>query len=362
MNWFQATRRSPGSACGRPRERPRRSSRGSIRRSSASSRSPRCRSGCAATAWRPRTTRPRSSRASSPATLPSGRRWSRPATSRSTDMLEALLTDDDRRFREEVRVFVSDSVASELRSRVANGEELCKQDYVEWQKLLSRRGWLTTTWPVNEGGVDWSPLRHYLFEEELALADCPPAGLTLGVGAKLLGPILCAFGSTEQKQRLLPLIRDCSVWWCQGYSEPNAGSDLASLATRAVRDGDDYILTGTKIWTSYAHWADGMCCLARTDIDARPQAGISFLLVDMHAPGVTIQPIPTINKRHFFNQVFFDAVRVPARDRIGAENDGCRIAKSLLLHERLAAARVAETTKRLKLARAIAREADFHGK
>jgi alkylation response protein AidB-like acyl-CoA dehydrogenase len=277
-------------------------------------------------------------------------------------MLEALLTDDDRRFREEVRVFVRDCVAPELRSRVANGEELSKQDYVEWQKLLSQRGWLTTTWPEHDGGVNWSPVRHYLFEEELALADCPPVGLTLGVGAKLLGPILCAFGSAEQKARLLPPIRDCSVWWCQGYSEPNAGSDLASLTTRAVRDGDDYILTGTKIWTSYAHWADGMCCLARTDPAARPQAGISFMLVDMHAPGVTVRPIPTINRRHFFNQVFFDAVRVPVRNRVGAENDGWRIAKSLLLHERLAAARVAETTKRLKLARAIAREADFHGK
>ena len=277
-------------------------------------------------------------------------------------MLEALLTDDDRRFRAEVRAFVRDCVAPELRARVANGEELSKQDYVDWQKLLAQRGWLTTTWPVDAGGTNWSPVRHYLFEEELALADCPAAGLTLGVGAKLLGPILCAFGSAEQKARLLPPIRDCSVWWCQGYSEPNAGSDLASLATRAVRDGDDYILTGTKIWTSYAQWADGMCCLARTDPAARPQAGISFLLVDMHAPGVTVRPIATINKRHYFNQIFFDAVRVPARDRIGTENDGWRIAKSLLLHERLAAARVAETTKRLKLARAIAREADFHGR
>ncbi len=277
-------------------------------------------------------------------------------------MLEALLTDDDRRFRAEVRDFASDSVAPELRRRVADGAELSKQDYVEWQKLLSQRGWLTTTWPEHDGGVNWSPVRHYLFEEELALADCPPVGLTLGVGAKLLGPILCAHGSAEQKQRLLPPIRDCSVWWCQGYSEPGAGSDLAALATRAVRDGDDYLLTGTKIWTSYAQWADGMCCLARTDPDARPQAGISFLLVDMHAPGVTVRPIPTINRRHFFNQVFFDAVRVPVRDRIGAENDGWRIAKSLLLHERLAASRVADTTKRLKLARAIAREAIFHGK
>jgi acyl-CoA dehydrogenase len=277
-------------------------------------------------------------------------------------MLEALLTDEDRRFREEVHAFVRECVPAELRRRVADGEELSKDDYVAWQKILSRRGWLTTTWPVSEGGLDWSPVRHYLFEEELALADCPPSGLTLGVGAKLLGPILCAFGTEEQKRRFLPPIRDCSVWWCQGYSEPNAGSDLASLATRAVREGDHYIVTGTKIWTSYAQWADGMCCLVRTDPAARPQAGISFLLVDMHAPGVTVRPIPTANKRHFFNQIFFDAVRVPAGNRIGAENDGWRIAKSLLLHERLAAARVAETAKRLQLARVIASEARLDGK
>jgi alkylation response protein AidB-like acyl-CoA dehydrogenase len=277
-------------------------------------------------------------------------------------MLEALLNGDDRRFREEVRAFVRDRVPADLRRRVADGEELSKQDYADWQKLLSRRGWLTTTWPVSEGGMDWSPVRHYLFEEELALADCPPTGLTLGVGAKLLGPILCEFGSAEQKERWLPPIRDCSVWWCQGYSEPNAGSDLASLVTRAVRDGDHYVVTGTKIWTSYAQWADGMCCLVRTDPASRPQGGISFLLIDMHAPGVTVRPIPTINKRHFFNQIFFDGVRVPVANRIGAENDGWRIAKSLLLHERLAAARVAETTKRLKLARTIAGEARLDGK
>ena len=277
-------------------------------------------------------------------------------------MLEGLLTEDDKRFRDELRTFVRDSVSPDLRERVANGEELSKEDYVQWQLLLSRRGWLTTTWPQGDGGTNWSPVRHYLFEEEIALADCPPVGLTLAVGAKLLGPILCAFGSAEQKERLLRPIRDCSFWWCQGYSEPNAGSDLASLSTRAVRHGDEYVVSGTKIWTSYAHWADGMCCLVRTDPDARPQAGISFLLVNMNAPGVTIRPIPTINNRHFFNQVFFDGVRVPVQNRVGAENDGWRIAKSLLLHERLAAARVAETTKRLKLARAIAREAMFHGK
>ena len=277
-------------------------------------------------------------------------------------MLEALLDEADRHFREEVRAFVRERLSPELRRRVADGEALGKQDYVAWQKALAARGWLTTTWPREDGGSGWSHIRHYLFEEELALADCPPVTLTLAVGAKLLGPILCEFGTTEQKVRLLPPIRECSVWWCQGYSEPGAGSDLAALSTRAVREGDHYVVSGTKIWTSYAHWADGMCCLARTDPAAKPQAGISFLLVDLHAPGVTVRPIATVNGRHFFNQVFFDGVRVPVADRVGAENDGWRIAKSLLLHERLAAARVAETAKRLALARTIAATALFHGR
>ncbi|MBL8376446.1 MAG: acyl-CoA dehydrogenase family protein [Burkholderiales bacterium] len=277
-------------------------------------------------------------------------------------MLEALLTEDDRRFRDEVRAFIDANVPRDLRERVAAGADLGRDDYVSWQRMLAARGWLTTTWPVAEGGCDWSPVRHYLFEEELALADCPPVGLTLGVGAKLLGPILCEFGSAEQRARLLPPIRASAVWWCQGYSEPGAGSDLAALATRAELRGDEYVVSGTKIWTSYAHWADGMCCLVRTDPAARPQAGISFLLLDMHAPGVTVRPIAAINGRHFFNQVFLDEVRVPVAMRVGAENDGWRIAKSLLLHERLAAARVAETKKRLRLARSVAERIDFGGR
>jgi acyl-CoA dehydrogenase len=277
-------------------------------------------------------------------------------------LLDALLSDDDRRFRDEVRAFIAAQVPQVLRDKVGAGADLAKEDYVGWQRLLAERGWLTTTWPAAEGGCDWSPVRHYLFEEELALADCPPVGLTLGVGAKLLGPILCEFGTPQQRERLLPPIRASQVWWCQGYSEPGAGSDLASLATRAVRDGEHYVVSGTKIWTSYAHWADGMCCLVRTDGQVRPQAGISFLLLDMHAPGVTVKPIAAINGRHFFNQVFLDEVRVPVDMRVGAENDGWRIAKSLLLHERLAAARVAETKKRLKLAREIAATVRFEGR
>jgi acyl-CoA dehydrogenase len=277
-------------------------------------------------------------------------------------VLEALLSDDDRRFRDQVHAFIATRVPASLRERIANGTDLEKNDYIAWQRLLAEQGWLTTTWPVAEGGCDWSPVRHYMFEEELALADCPPVGLTLGVGSKLLGPILCEFGTPEQRAHLLPPIRASEVWWCQGYSEPGAGSDLASLATRAVRDGEHYVVTGTKIWTSYAHWADGMCCLVRTDTEARPQAGISFLLLDMHAPGVTVKPIAAINGRHFFNQVFLDEVRVPVDMRVGAENDGWRIAKSLLLHERLAAARVAETKKRLKLAREIGATVRFDGR
>ena len=277
-------------------------------------------------------------------------------------MLASLLTGADRQFRDEVRAFVAAAVPAQLRRRVARGDELDKADYVAWQRVLALRGWLTTTWPVEHGGCDWSAFRHYLFEEELALADCPPVALTLGVGPKLLGPILCESGTAEQRARLLPPIRASEVWWCQGYSEPGAGSDLAALTTRAVRDGEHYVVTGTKIWTSYAHWADGMCCLARTDAQARPQAGISFLLLDMHAPGVSVKPIAAINGRHFFNQVFLDEVRVPVAMRVGEENAGWRIAKSLLLHERLAAARVAETAKKLALARAIAANVDFNGR
>jgi acyl-CoA dehydrogenase len=277
-------------------------------------------------------------------------------------MLEVLLTDDDRRFRDAVRDFIAGEVPPDLRARVAAGADLGKDDYVDWQRLLAARGWLTTTWPVEHGGTGWSAVRHYLFEEELALGDCPPVGLTLGVGAKLLGPILCEHGTPAQREALLPPIRTSTVWWCQGYSEPGAGSDLASLATRAVRDGDTYVVSGTKIWTSYAHWADGMCCLVRTDPGVKPQAGISFLLVDMRAPGVSVKPIIGVNGRHFFNQVFLDEVRVPASRRIGAENAGWGIAKSLLSHERLAAARVAETKKRLKLARDIAARVLWRGR
>lgn len=275
---------------------------------------------------------------------------------------DALLTEEERRFRDEVRAFADTALPPALRAKLDAGEELGKEDYLLWQRLLATRGWLVPAWPVEHGGRGWSVVQHYLFEEELALAGCPPVALTLGVGPKLVGPIICAHGSPAQQARWLPRIRDSLDWWCQGYSEPEAGSDLASLRTRAIRDGDHYVVTGTKLWTSYAHWADLACVLARTDPAAKPQAGISFLAVDLRSAGVTVRPIRAINGRHFFNEMHFDAVRVPVADRIGAENAGWAIAKSLLEHERLGAARVAETKKTLALVRRLAAACNRSGR
>jgi acyl-CoA dehydrogenase len=262
---------------------------------------------------------------------------------------DALLTEAERAFRAEVRDFAETALPQDLREKVESGEELGKADYLRWQRLLAGRGWLVPAWPAEHGGCGWSVVQHYLFEEELALAGCPPVALTLGVGPKLVGPIICAHGTEAQKARWLPRIRASEDWWCQGYSEPDAGSDLASLRTRAVREGEEYVVTGTKLWTSYGHWADLACVLVRTDAGARPQAGISFLAVDMRAPGVTLRPIRAVNGRHFFNEIHFEAVRVPVANRIGAENAGWGVAKALLEHERLGAARVAETKKTVKL-------------
>jgi alkylation response protein AidB-like acyl-CoA dehydrogenase len=270
---------------------------------------------------------------------------------------DALLTEAERGFRDAVRDFAETALPADLRHKVEAGEELDKADYLRWQRLLAGRGWLVPAWPVAQGGTGWSVVQHYLFEEELALAGCPPVALTLGVGPKLVGPIICAHGTAEQQARWLPRIRDSLDWWCQGYSEPDAGSDLAALRTCAVREGGHYIVTGTKLWTSYAHWADLACVLVRTDPAAKPQAGISFLAVDLRSPGVTVRPIRTVNGRHFFNEIHLDAVRVPLANRIGAEHAGWGVAKALLEHERLGAARVAETKKTIAL---VARLATAH--
>jgi alkylation response protein AidB-like acyl-CoA dehydrogenase len=262
-------------------------------------------------------------------------------------VLEFPLTDEEQSFRHGIRSFCARHLLPELARRVESGVELGREDYVGWQKILAGENLLCGAWPTEHGGRGWSPLQSYLFEEACALAGAP---WLLPFGVNYVGPVIYSFGTDRQKQRYLPGIRDATTFWCQGYSEPEAGSDLASLRTRAVRDGSDYVVTGRKIWTTMAHWADRIFCLVRTRTDGKPQAGITFLLIDMKAPGVSVRPIVTLEGRHHLNEVVFDAVRVPAEDRIGDENAGWTIAKFLLGHERLL---VAEIGKQKRILRAI---------
>lgn len=259
------------------------------------------------------------------------------------------LDDAEREFRTRIRAFCQQSLPSELALKVEAGAELGREDYVGWQRILAASGLLCGAWPKAYGGQDWSALQAYLFDEECALAGAP---WLLPFGVNYVGPVLFTFGTPEQKARFLPGIVDASTFWCQGYSEPDAGSDLASLRTRAVRDGDHYIVSGRKIWTTMAHWADRIFCLVRTNTDVKPQAGISFLLIDMKSPGVSVRPIVTMEGRHHLNEVTFDEVRVPMSDRVGEENAGWNIAKFLLGHERLL---VAEIGKQKRIMRAIRR-------
>lgn len=258
---------------------------------------------------------------------------------------------DDLRFRDEVRAFLAANLPDGLRERSLRGLHPRRDEMVAWQKTLHARGWFLTDWPVEHGGTGWSLARRHLFNQEYFLSGAPQLS---PFGVKMIGPVLCAFGTREQQERYLPGIRNSDTWWCQGYSEPGAGSDLAALRTRAVRDGDHYVVTGEKIWTSFAQHADMMFALVRTDPGARAQDGISFLMIDMKAPGVSLRPIIGIDQAHTLNQVFLDAVRVPVTDRIGAENQGWRYAKFLLGHERFASARVGRSRFQLRRLRQIA--------
>ena len=243
--------------------------------------------------------------------------------------------------------FCAHALPRDRAARVESGAELSREDYVGWQRTLAENGLLCGAWPREFGGQGWSALQAYLFDEECSLAGAP---WLLPFGVNYVGPVIFTFGTKAQKQRYLPGIRDASTFWCQGYSEPDAGSDLASLRTRAIRDGDCYVVTGRKIWTTMAHWADRIFCLVRTGTEGKPQAGISFLLIDMKAPGVSVRPIVTLEGRHHLNEVVFDAVRVPVTDRVGEENAGWGIAKFLLGHERLL---VAEIGKQKRILRGI---------
>jgi alkylation response protein AidB-like acyl-CoA dehydrogenase len=240
---------------------------------------------------------------------------------------------DQLEFRAEVRRFLDAHLIERLRAGARATPTVFAEPDIgrEWQRILYDKGWLAYHWPVEHGGTGWSPVQRYIFEKECALADAP--GLPV-LGLKLLGPVLYTFGSPWQKSHYLPRILTAEDYWCQGFSEPGAGSDLASLRTRAVRDGDRYVVNGSKIWTTHAHFADHMFCLVRTDAEAKAQRGISFLLVDMKQPGVTVRPILSIAGDHEVNEVFLDNVSVPAHDLVGEEGGGWTIAKFLLEHER----------------------------
>jgi len=261
-------------------------------------------------------------------------------------------SEDDRRFRQEVRDFIDANLSDDTRQHLSSGQPATAGMIINWQRAVNARGWAVPHWPKEWGGQDWSPLKRYILHDEM---DRAPAPSLLAFNVNMCGPILLEFGTEEQKRRFLPRLANLDDWWCQGFSEPNAGSDLASLQCSAVLNDDYYIVNGQKAWTSYAQYADWMFLLVRTDPStARPQAGLSFLLMDMKSPGVTIRPTTTIDGIHEVNEVFLDAVRVPAENLVGRVNEGWACAKLLLSNERTGHAKVGISKQRLERLRSIA--------
>ena len=262
-------------------------------------------------------------------------------------------------FRAEVRQFLAEELPEDIARRTREGRELEKSDMNRWHAILNARGWLAVTWPEEYGGTGWTPVQRHIFEEECARASAPR---TLSFGLAMLGPVLIKFGTEEQKAELLPRILDGRDWWCQGYSEPGAGSDLAGLKTRAVRDGDDYVINGQKTWTTLGQHANRIFCLVRTDPDAKKQEGISFVLADLDTPGIEMRPIRLIEGGHEVNEVFFTDARVPVANRVGEENQGWTIAKYLLTHERTNIAGVGFSVQAFENLRALSRRSRRNGR
>ena len=259
---------------------------------------------------------------------------------------------DELAFRDEVREFIENNLPEEIRRATARAPSYVSKEFtVRWQKILYEQGWIAPAWPKEYGGTGWNVVQRHIFDEEYQDADCPRVS---PFGIMMVGPVIYTFGNDAQKQRYLPKILSSEELWCQGYSERGSGSDLASLQTRAVRDGDDYVVNGHKIWTSHAHNADMMFCLVRTDTEVKQQRGITFLLIDMGNPGITVRPIISIDKHHYLNEVFLDDVRVPCENRIGEENKGWTYAKFLLGHERTGIAGVAKSKRKVQRLKAIA--------
>jgi alkylation response protein AidB-like acyl-CoA dehydrogenase len=268
-------------------------------------------------------------------------------------------THEELEFRDEVRAFLRARLPHEIARKVLEHKRLGKEDHLRWQKILSEQGWMAPNWPVEHGGTGWSAVQQHIFDEECAEAGAPRV---IPFGVNMVGPVIIAFGSPWQKQHYLPRILSNEDWWCQGYSEPGAGSDLAALKTRAERKGERYIVNGQKTWTTLAQHADMIFCLVRTASSGKRQEGISFLLIDMHTPGITVRPIITLEGEHEVNEVWFENVEVPAENLVGEEGRGWTYAKFLLSHERTGIAGVGASKRELRSLKYIASQEQRNGR
>ncbi len=262
-------------------------------------------------------------------------------------------------FRQEVRDFLAAALPADLREKVMNHRRLFKEDFVRWHRIVHQRGWAGASWPVAYGGTGWTPLQQHIWDEEASLAGAP---IIQPFGINMVAPVIMAYGSEAQKRHYLPRILSCEDWWCQGYSEPGAGSDLAALRLRAQRRGDRYVLNGQKTWTTLAQYADMMFCLVRTSTEGRRQEGISFLLLDMKTPGITVRPIYVMDGEPDVNDVFFEDVEVPVENLIGEENHGWTYAKYLLGHERTSIAGVGRSKRELESLKRLAARRRVRGR
>jgi alkylation response protein AidB-like acyl-CoA dehydrogenase len=266
---------------------------------------------------------------------------------------------EDLAFRIEVRAFIKENLPEKVAYKVKNKLRIDKKDYVCWEKILASKGWSAINWPVEHGGTGWTPTQKYIFSQECGQAGAPDI---VAFGMHMVAPVIYTYGNEEQKQRFLPDIRNSNVWWCQGYSEANAGSDLASLKTTAVREGDHFVINGSKTWTTYAQYADWIFCLVRTgDKSVKNQQAISFLLIDMKTPGISVNPIHLLDEYHEVNEVFFDNVQVPANNLIGEEGQGWTYAKLLLTHERTISSNVPKSKTDLKEVKIAAAQTNHFG-
>lgn len=273
--------------------------------------------------------------------------------------MDLNFSDEDAKFRNKVKAFIKDNLSSQLQKKAMNGGSYSKDEIIKWQQALYKNNWFAYNWPKAYGGCEWTPMQRYIFDQETAFAYTPQI---IPFGVTMVGPVIIEFGTDLQKQKFLPKILSSEHWWCQGYSEPEAGSDLATLKTKAISDGNHYLVNGTKTWTTLAQHADWMFCLVRTDNSSKPQEGISFILIDMKSKGITVDPIITLDESHEINTVYLEDVVVPKENLIYQENKGWTVAKYLLSHERTSIAQVARSKSAIKKLKNIASHQIYNNK